>query len=319
MDFLGINVGKRDLHMVLLQDNQRAAKTVPNSPAGFAQLGAWLKNREALLVHACLESTGGWSEAVARSLHLAGHIVSIVNPSRIKAYMQSEMLRTKTDSVDAAAIARFCRMHRPDPWTPPTQETLALQGLVRRRLNLTELRAGEQNRLGAPSLTPMVARSIKSMIMHLSDELKQVEDHIMQLIAGSASLRKQRDLLISIPGIGATTAARILSEMPNIAHFRDAKAVAAFAGLSPRHHQSGSLCLPSRLAKAGNAALRTALYFPAIVAMQRNPILKDFAARLRERGKARMTVVAAAMRKLLTIAYGVLKSGEPFNVNYAGT
>ena len=75
MDFLGINVGKRDLHMVLLQDNQRAAKTVPNSPAGFAQLGAWLKNREALLVHACLESTGGWSGAVARSLHLAGHIV----------------------------------------------------------------------------------------------------------------------------------------------------------------------------------------------------------------------------------------------------
>jgi transposase len=119
--------------------------------------------------------------------------------------------------------------------------------------------------------------------------------------------------------MGQPTAARILSEMPNIEAFRDVKAVAAFAGLSPRHYQSGSTRLPSRLTKMGNAQLRTALYFPAIVAMTCDPTIKCFVQRLRKRGKIKMTVIAAAMRKLLTLAYGVLKSGQPFDPEYAAT
>jgi transposase len=102
-------------------------------------------------------------------------------------------------------------------------------------------------------------------------------------------------LLTSIPGIGETTAARILGEMPNITEFRDVKAVAAFAGLSPRHYQSGSIRWPSRLAKIGNSSLRQALYFPAITAMRHNPVLSRFAERLRERGKSKMTIIAAVM------------------------
>jgi transposase len=101
--------------------------------------------------------------------------------------------------------------------------------------------------------------------------------------------------------------------MPNLNEFRDVKAVAAYAGLSPRHYQSGSIAHRSRLAKSGNAHLRYALYFPALVAIRHNPAIRAFAERLRTRGKARMTIVAAAMRKLLTLAYGVLKSDRVFD------
>jgi transposase len=285
---------------------------VPNSQTGIGQLQAWLKNRQADHVHACLEASGGWSEEVAIALAESGHVVSLVNPSRIKALAQSEMLRTKTDRIDAGLIARFCLLHQPEPWTPPAPEIRVLQGLVRRQQSLIEMRVEEENRKGAPLVPAPVMASIEATLDHIERELQRVEHEIQKLFEDFPTLRRQRELLISIPGIAETTAARILGEMPNITGFRDVKAVAAYAGLSPRHYQSGSIEYRSRLVKTGNAQLRRALFFPAISAMRHNPRIRALAMRLRGRGKAKMTIVAAAMRKLLTIAYGVLKSGEPF-------
>jgi transposase len=316
VDILGLDVGKRELHAVLLQSDRTASKIVTNSPTGIAQLKTWLKNRKAAEVHVCLEATGGWSEDVAEALHDAGLTVSLVNPSRIKAFAQSELLRTKTDRVDAAMIARFCRLHVPDPWTPPAPEIRTLQGLVRRHRSLMEMRTEEQNRLDAPIVADPVKASITTMLESIESELKRVDREIAQLFERHPPLRRQRDLLLSIPGIGETTAAKILGEMPNITEFRDVKAIGAFAGLSPQQYESGSIRKRTRLAKTGNADLRQALYWPAISAMRHNPILRQFADRLRERGKPKMTIIAAVMRKLLTLAYGVLKSGRPFDPAY---
>jgi transposase len=317
VEILGIDVGKREMHAVLLQHDRSISKSVPNSAAGFRQLQIWLSNRKAEHVHACLEATGGWSEDMALALSEAGHVVSLVNPTRIKAFARSEMLRTKTDRIDAALIARFCRMHAPEPWIPPAPEIRVLQGLVRRYQSLVQMRAEEQNRLQAPIIAPVVNESIEATLAHLDREIERVDREIDQLFNQYPPLRRQRDLLTSIPGIGETTAARILGEMPNIAEFRDVKAVAAYAGLSPQHYESGSIRRASRIAKTGNADLRTALYFPAISAMRYNPLLRCFANRLRERRKSNMTVIVAVMRKLLTLAYGVLKSGRFFDPNYA--
>jgi transposase len=316
VEILGIDVGKHEMHAVLLLHDRSASKSVPNSAAGFKQLQNWLHNRKVERVHACLEATGGWSEDLALVLHEAGHVVSLVNPMRVKAFAKSEMLRTKTDRVDAALIARFCRVHVPESWTPPAPEIRALQGLIRRYQSLVQMRTEEQNRLQAPMITTVVRASIEATLAHLDREVERVEREIDQLFEDYPPLRRQRELLTSIPGIGETTAARILGEMPNIAEFRDVKAVAAYAGLSPRHYESGSIRWRSRIAKTGNGSLRTALYFPAISAMRYNPLLRPFADRLRERRKSNMTIITAVMRKLLTLAYGVLKSGRFFDQAY---
>ena len=317
MHFLGIDVGKTELHAALLSGDRFARKSMPNSDIGIGQLLAWLRNRGVERAHVCLEATGGWSEPIAVTLLDAGHHVSIVNPARVKAFAQSELLRTKTDRVDAALIARFCRAHHPEPWVPPAPETLALQGLVRRYQHVLTMRAEEENRLQAPGLSQAVRQSIEAMIGHLSSELERLDQQITDHFDNHPDLRRQRDLLTSIPGIGATTASRILSEIPDLSRFRDVKAVSAFAGLSPRHFQSGGFTGSSRLCKAGSTRLRTALYFPAITAMRYNPILRAVAERLLKRGKPKMVVIAALMRKLLTLAYGVLKSGRPFDPLYS--
>jgi len=318
VDILGIDVGKNDLHAALLSQNGKSwSKSVPNSTAGIKQLHTWLKNRKTETLHVCLEATGGWSEAVALDLHEGGHIVSIVNPSRIKAFAKSEMLRTKTDKVDAALIARFCKLHQPEPWVPPAPEILVLQGLVRRYQSLLQMRIEEENRLDAPAVTREVRASIEMILHHLEAEMERINREIEDVFTNHPPLRKQRDLLTSIPGIGETTAARILGEMPNIAQFRNVKAVGAYAGLSPRHYQSGTIRQASRLVKTGNARLRCALYFPAMVAIKWNPIIRNMAERMSRQGKSKMCMIGAAMRKLITLAYGVLKSGKAFDPAYA--
>ena len=150
-------------------------------------------------------------------------------------------------------------------------------------------------------------------------ELQAVTDEIEELIKRHPPLRRQHELLTSIPGIANLTTSRILGEMPNIAEYRSAKTVAAFAGLSPREYQSGTLRGRTRLAKTGNAQLRRALFFPAMVATRHNPILKALYRRLTEAGKPKMVALAAVMRKLLVLAYGVLKSNQPFDQAYAAT
>jgi transposase len=124
-------------------------------------------------------------------------------------------------------------------------------------------------------------------------------------------------LLQSIPGIGELTAWDILAELPDVEQFDSAQAVAAYAGLSPREHRSGSsIHKKTRLSKQGNARIRKAMYFPAVNALTWNPLVKAHYERLVAAGKIRMVALAAAMRKMLMICYGVLKHQQPFQADW---
>src|SRR5581483_10642640 len=125
---LGLDVGKHKISAALLRSGRKRDKVFDNNAAGHAAVIAWLKYQD-VRVHACLESTGGYSEALATVLFDAGHRVSIVNPTRVKAFAKTEMVRTKTDKVDAALIARFCQLHQPAPWEPPPQNVREIQAL----------------------------------------------------------------------------------------------------------------------------------------------------------------------------------------------
>lgn len=120
-------------------------------------------------------------------------------------------------------------------------------------------------------------------------------------------------MLETIPGIGECVSSTLLGEIPNITEFRSSKAIAAFVGLCPREFRSGSTVSASWLSKMGNHAMRAVLFLPALTAMRWNPLIAPWAAALRARGKRPKQIVAAVMRRLLVLAYGVLKSGRPFD------
>jgi transposase len=163
-----------------------------------------------------------------------------MNPAAIKAFAASRLSRTKTDRVDAELIARFCLAHQPPPWTPPAPEVRELQALVRRLESLIEMRVAEENRLSAGVNVAAVRTSVEEMIAHLKDQISRTEKLIRKHIDKHPGLKQQSELLNSIPGIAATTAAVLLAEVPDIKLYRSARQVAAFAGLVPRERQSGS-------------------------------------------------------------------------------
>jgi transposase len=311
---LGLDVGKADFHAALIGDGGKTrTKSFPNNVEGFEQLAHWLTNRDIGRVHACLEATGGWSEQLATDLHDRGHVVSLVNPQRVKDFGRSEGLRAKTDAVDAALIARFCSIHRPGPWTPPRAAIRALQALSRRREALIEMRVQESNRINGPESDSDVRASLSAHIAYLNREIDDLEERIERTIDDDPDLRAQRDLIETIPGLGRRSASSITAEFPNLSEYRSGKGVGAHAGLCPRIEKSGTSLARSFLSRAGSARLRRLLYFPAIVAIKVNPAIRSFAGRLTARGKRPMVVIAAAMRKLLVLAYGVVKSGRSYD------
>jgi len=313
---LGIDIAKQKFDVALLVKQQMTTGRFNNTTAGFGMLERWLVKYGVERVHACLEATGTYGEALAEYLHRAGYVVSVVNPARIKGFAQSELSRTKTDKADAQLIARFCTVMKPDPWQPPTPEVQELKALVRRLDELKGMLTQEKNRLASaddvvkPSIQEMIGL-IEKRIMKLS---RQIRDHVNRY----PDLRGKRDLLESIPGIGPGTSAMILAEFGDVARFHDAGCMASFCGLTPRHRQSGtSVRGRSMLSKTGSSRIRKALYMPALAAIRCNPVIQAFRARLLANGKNKMLVVGAVMRKLVYFAYGELRSGRPFDSTVA--
>jgi transposase len=315
--YVGIDVSKAGLDVVLLQDEQQYHGVFDNHPTGFGKLLRWLEKRCVSSAHVCLEATGRYGQAVASCLHEAGYTVSVVNPARPKAFAESQLSRQKTDKADALTIAQFCRSQSPDAWTPPDPDQHELQAMVRHLDAMQAMRQQERNRLSSGVRAPAVIEALQQHIAFLDQQIDHFKQRIKQHIDQHPHLKEQSELLLSIPGLGDTTVAVLLAEIPAFQAFDRAPELAAYAGLTPQHRRSGSsVHRPSHISKRGNARLRRALYFPAMVAMRHNPILRAFAQRLQASGHAPKSVIVAVMRKLLHLAYGVLKSGRPFDPHY---
>lgn len=312
---LGIDISKDSFHVELSINQKLRHRRFINRKEGFTELGVWLAKHKAPLVHACLEATGPYSEALALYLHEQGHRVSIVNPAQIKAFGQSELLRNKDDRPDAGLIRRFCEKQCPAAWTPPPAPFRQLQALTRHLENLLETRQQQLNRLETTT-TKTVIKSLRKLVAQLDAEIKRIEQQINDHVDRHPELKQQCQLLESIPGIGKRTATRLLAEIEDISHYKSARQVAAYAGLTPRNNRSGTLRGQTRLSKTGNARVRKALFLPAMVAKRHNPVIRSFCQRLAQHGKTKMQLVGAAMRKLIHIAFGVLKSRRVFDPNH---
>lgn len=312
---LGIDIAKATYAVELLQDGRSHAHSFKNQPKEFMKLGTWLRKHEALHVHACMEATGRYGEALAKWLREQGHQISLVNPMAMRAYADSQLTRNKTDKLDAALIARYCLKEQPAEWTPAPLEVAELQSLLQELETLQTAHVAERNRLQSGISSEAVLNAIRAHLSFLEAQIESFRQLINDHIQAHPHLKQQHALLCSIPGIGDITASRLVAAQ--LERFEDARAVSAFAGLSPQLGESGtSVHRKTRLCKLGHAGLRKALYFPAMTALRFNPIVKALGERLTQRHKHKMVVIGAAMHKLLCLAYGVLKSGIPFDPDF---
>ena len=295
----------------MINKNIRSSRTIRKDLENY-----WVGSKKGgRHVHLCLEASSTYGDELATYMHDAGHTVSIVNPARIKGFAQSELMRTKNDKVDAGLIARFCLAMHPEPWAPAPPEMRQLQALVRRVDALINMRTQELHRLGTTQGT--VEYSIREHIAYLDRQIEALKQQIADRIKSDPDLKIKRDLLKSIPGVGEATVAAILAELHMFETCDRVQKVVAFIGLAPREFTSGSSIKGKpRLSKVGNARLRKALFMPALVSIQCNPVIQTFYHRLKGNGKNGKVIVCAIMRKLVHLIFGILKSGRPFDPNY---
>ena len=310
---LGIDVAKAKLDCALrLANGKHRNKVVDNTPKGYEVLSDWLAKNDASAARVCMEATGVYWEGVAEYLALKGLVVAVMNPSQIKAFGASRMVRTKTDKVDAQLIAEFSHERQPVPWVAPTLAELTLRALVLRLEALTNMRTQEINRLEVAR--EAIKAGITEHIVWLDGEIKKLEALTKNHIDNDPDLKNKRDLLDSVPGLGQRTIPILLSYYANTDRFENVKQAVAFAGLDPRQHESGtSVRGKTRMSKVGHTFLRKALYMPAMVALYKTAWGKQFRARLANNGKQPMVVIGAMMRKLVNITFGVLRSGKMFD------
>lgn len=312
---VGVDIAKKKFDVALLINPKYKHKQFTNDEPGFEDFIQWLLTFNLLTQPLiCMEATGSYSLPLADFLVAKGYPVSVVNPAKIHAFAKCELSRLKTDKADAKLIARYALEKQPALWTPPPPNMIELQALLRRIEHLLEMRQMEQNRLDTAN--PAIIESIKTLLTQMDEQLEAIREQIRQLIDQDPNLKHRAELLETIPGVGSASVAHLLLALSEHHGFTHAKQVAAYAGLEPRITQSGNWTGKTRLSKTGDPLLRKALYMPALVAWRHNPVIRAFCERLKANGKNGKAVACAAMRKLLHIAFAILKNNKPFNPLY---
>jgi len=187
-----------------------------------------------------------------------------------------------------------------------------LRELVRRCDALKAARVQELNRQKSGSASPAVARSIADHLAWLDRQIETVTAEVREIVAVHPVLARNLQLLRGITGFGETSAMVLLAELPNIAEFTP-KALAAFTGLSPQEHSSGtSVRKPGKMNRIGSERLRSTLYMCALSAKRANKAMAAFVQRMTAAGKPPKVILVAVARKLLVYAHAVVRTQKPF-------
>jgi transposase len=324
MRYLGIDVAKAKLDCCLLVDLEKLkykSKSVANSPEGIDDLLAWIKKQNITLpdVHIVMEATGIYHELAAQRLYDAGVIVSVANPAQVKHFGQSLGIRTKTDGVDSQVLARYGAQHKLRHWVPSPPEARILKDLLARREAIEQDLQREKNRQEKTSVaqsSTLIQQSLDDSIYFLTAQLKKIQSQINDHIDQYPSFKKDIKLMQSIPGVGQKTSTNLLCIL-HANNFLTAEQLAAYLGVIPVEYQSGSSIKGRpKLSKAGPSRVRGVLYMASVSAIKHNPHVKALYERLQARGKCKMSALGAAMRKLVHLCFGVVKTQKMYQAEY---
>ena len=322
---LGIDVSKAKLDCALqraIAPGKPIDKSVANTDAGIRSLLAWLDSKScgATSTRVVLEPTGVYHETATWLLHDAGYTVALVNPARLRSYAAAIGVVSKNDQIDAALLARYGATEPLEAWQPPSEAARTLTALLARREALCTDIQRESNRLEKSQYamhTPKaVTASLNKTLKFLKKELATLDRKIKQHIDDDPTLKSNDALLQSIKGVGPRVAQR-MNALLSSKEFKSAEALAAYIGLNPVEHLSGSSVRGrTHLSKHGPSELRKLLYLPAVTATTCNPHVKAIYQRLIGRGACKMSALGAAMRKLAHLCFGVIHSGKPYDPNW---
>jgi len=315
--FIGIDVSKGKLDLGWLRDvstGKKKTKVLKNTQLGHQQVVDWLlaniqvSAEEITLV---LEPTGIYHEALLYFLYEKGFNILLVNPGKAKKYAEAINLLHKTDKIDAIMLAYYghAQQNQLRLWQPEAAEVKELKVMIRRLDALEKDLQRELNRQEATAFSlssERILKSLTTMIQTLEAEINDLKQDIDNHIDQYPELKRNRQLLESIKGIGPVMSRELVFLFASKS-FKNAKQVSAYIGLVPKLKESGKFKGRTLLSKTGDARIRAKLYMAAVCASTHNVDIKAQKERLLKAGKVKMQALGAAMRKLIQICFGVIK------------
>lgn len=326
---VGIDVAQKELVITLgrmftdLSIELYAYRVFKNTEKGFLSLSEWVKKltNDQVEVLYVMEATGVYHQRFAYYLDKNNYQVSIVLPNKISNYIRTLDLKTITDKTCSQSIARFGLERKLDLWKRPKAVYKNLQQLTRERDQIVTERATVKNQLHAelseaePNENSL--KRIKSRIIFLSSQEKEIKEEIAQIVKNDQNLIKEIDILRTLPGIGELTAVIILAETNGFELIRNKKQLASYAGLDVKEKQSGtSIKAKPKISKKGNTSLRRAMHFPALTAVKRDDNFRELYARLVSRHGIKMKGLVAVQRKLIEMTYTLFKNKVTYDKEY---
>ena len=306
---IAFDVSKDELVGVRMHASGRVAErySIKNDPAS---IGAFLDKLPHRIRYVGSEATGPYHTFLAEVCLERAIRFKLMNPLVTKQFTRATIRKKKTDEDDAVYIGRSLLMENGRELSA-VDLSPALPHL-RTATDLVNMAATLKQRRGR--FATYVVDSIKAQ-QHLSDAERalRVAADALRKIGRSHVSEDACTLLQSISGIGEILAATIVSEIRDIARFKDGKALVAYAGLDPRVRQSGtSLVRNTHLTKRGSPHLRHALFFAAAIGQRHDPDLKAYYAKKRNEGSCFTEATVANARHMTHRVFAVLKRGTPY-------
>lgn len=302
-NYVGIDISKSKFDVRSTESSKGVVYQY--TPEGMKQFIQLLQQIQPKLI--CLEATGGLERKLVALLHKHKFPVAVVNPRQIRDFARAKNRLAKTDQIDANTIMEFAQTMNPRITEPLIQAQQKMRDFTARRGQVCKQLLQERNRLGTAA-DKQVAKLINQSIRFLEKQLKAIEKELKQLIDADEESRKRSKILQSVPGIAGTTAALLISELPELGSL-NRKQISRLVGVAPTNRDSGTL-RGKRTIGGGRVRVRNGLYMPTVTALNHNPVIRTFYKRLVKNGKPKMVSLVAAMRKLLTILNTMVKEGK---------
>jgi transposase len=308
-NYVGIDVAKHTFDLCCL--NEKKIRQFENNTRGIREAVKMLKRLKPELV--VMEATGGYEAILAAELYSNDLPVAVVNPRQIRDFARAKGQLAKTDKLDAAVIAMFAAKMRPPVREQIDENHRHLKALVARRSQLIRLQTAEKNRQ-EHAVDKVIARSLNRILKSIEREVEHIEEEIRQQLAGMPELTAKAQIVDSAPGIGETTAAMLVTEVPELGKL-NRREIAMLIGTAPINRDSGTF-KGKRMTGGGRRDVRARLYMPMLAAIRHNPVIRRFYHRLLEKGKTKMTAIIACMRKLITILNIMVARNQAWNPNF---
>lgn len=302
----------------------KGTRKFPNTTKGILDLKNWLEKRRDKDAPLCvvMEATGVYYEPLAYSLHDAAYIVHVLLPNRIKAYLKFLNLKTKTDKIEAQAIAQLGVDQNLPAWKPASPQMYKLKRLCRAHNMLVEEKTVISNRLHAEKScnnpNGFIIKQLKQRLNLLAKQIKQIKLHIQQTIAKDQKLNQRVEHICEMKGLAFMSVITIIAETNGFELVKHKSQLVSYAGYDVVERQSGSSIKgKTRISKKGNSHIRKALYFPALTVVKYNKEFKALFERVFERTKIKMKGYVAVQRKLLVLIYTLYKNNQKYDPQYA--